>query len=130
MSLVIRKRNNEQSRRWSKQTGFNGERYEVGLLWREDEVNLPNNFYSAMGQLKSLERCLQKDETLRKCYQETIDTDVIAGYVRKVDQAELNETKDKLQWYLPRHLVINPHKREKVRRVCKIKVSPLIRPND
>ena len=29
-----------------------------------------------MGQLKSLERRLQKDETLRKRYQETIDTDV------------------------------------------------------
>ena len=47
-------------------TRFNGERYEVGLLWREEEVKLPNNFYSAMGQLNSLERRLQKDETLRK----------------------------------------------------------------
>ena len=71
-----------------------------------------------MGQLKSLERRLQKEETLKKRYQETIDTDVNAGYVRKVDQAELNETKDKLQWYLPHHPVRNPHKPEKVRRVC------------
>ena len=99
-------------------TRFNGERYEVGLLWREDEVKLPNNFYSAMGQLKSQERRLQKDETLRKHYQETIETDVNAGYVRKVDQAELNETRDKMQWYLPHHPVINSHKPEKVRRVC------------
>ena len=36
-------------------TRFNGERYDFGLLWREDEVKLPNKFYSAMGQLKSLE---------------------------------------------------------------------------
>ena len=36
-------------------TRFTGERYEVGLLWREKEVKLPNNFSSAMGQLKSLE---------------------------------------------------------------------------
>ena len=99
-------------------TQFNGERYEVGLLWREDEVKLPNNFYSAMGQLKSLERRLQKDETLKRWYQETIDTDFNAGYVRKVDQAELNESKDKLQWYLPHHPVINPHKPEIVRGVC------------
>ena len=84
-------------------TRFNVERYEVGFLWREDEVKLPNNFYSAMGQLKSLERCLQKEETLKKRYHETIDTDVNAGYVCKVDQAELNETEDKLQWYLPHH---------------------------
>ena len=32
-------------------TRFNGERCEVGLLWQEEEVKLPNNFYSAMGQL-------------------------------------------------------------------------------
>ena len=63
---------------------------------REEEVKLPNNIYSAMGQLKSLERRLQRDETLKKHYQETIDTDVIVGYVRKVDQIEVNETKDKL----------------------------------
>ena len=50
-----------------------------------------------MGQFKTLERRLQKDEALKKRYQETIDTDVNPGYVRKVDQAELNETKDKLQ---------------------------------
>ena len=106
-------------------TRFNGERYEVGLLWREDEVKLPNNFYSAMGQLKSLEPRLQKDETLQKRYQETIDTDVNAGYVRKlqlrsvaIDQAELNETRDKLQWYLPHHPVIKLHKPEKVTIVC------------
>ena len=83
-----------------------------------EEVKLPNNLYSAMGVLKSLEKRLQKDETLRKRYQETIDTDVNAGYVRKVGQAELNETKDRLQWYLPHHPVINPHKPENVRKVC------------
>ena len=99
-------------------TRFNAERYEVGLLWREDNVKLPNNFYSAIGQLKSLERCLQKDETLKKCYQETIDTDVNAGYVRKVDQAELNDARVKLQWYSPHHPVINPYKPKKFRRVC------------
>ena len=70
-----------------------------------------------MGQLKSLERRLQKDETLKKRYQKTIDTDVNAGF-GKVDQAELNETKDKLQWYLPHHPVINPHKPEKFIGVC------------
>ena len=66
-----------------------------------------------MEQLKSLERRLQKHETLRKRYQETIDTDVNAGYVRKVDQTELNETRNRLQWFFPHHPIINPHKPEK-----------------
>ena len=76
-----------------------------------------------MGQLRSLEKRLQKDDTLRQRYQETIDTDVKAGYVRKIDQTELNETRDELQWYLPHHPVINPHKPEKVRRVCNAAVQ-------
>ena len=38
-----------------------------------------------MGQLKFLERRLQKDKALKQCYQETIDTDVKIGYIRKVD---------------------------------------------
>ena len=71
-----------------------------------------------MGQLKSLERGLQKNERLLKRYQKTNDTDVNAGYVRKVDQTELNENRNRLQWYLPYHPVINPHKPEKVRKVC------------
>ena len=71
-----------------------------------------------MGQLRTLERCLQKDDMLQKRYQETIDTDVEAGYVCKVRNVELNKTRDKLQWYLPHHPVINTHKPEKSRRVC------------
>ena len=99
-------------------TRFNGEKYEVGLLWREEEVKLPNNFNSAIGQLKSPERRLQNDETLKKLYQETTDSDFNTGYSRKVDQTELNETRYKLQWYFRNNPVINPHKPEKVRRVC------------
>ena len=60
-------------------TRFNEERYEVGLLWREDYGKLPNNVFSAIGQLKSLERRFQKDEALKNRYQDTIDTDVNAG---------------------------------------------------
>ena len=71
-----------------------------------------------MGQLKSLERRPQKNETLRKRCQVTIDADVNAGYVRKVDQTELNETRNRLQRYLPHHRVINPHKTKKFRCVC------------
>ena len=76
---------------------FTVERYEIGLLWREKEVKLSNNFYPATGQFKYRERRLQKDDMLRERYQESIKTDVKAGYLRKVQQVELNETRDKLQ---------------------------------
>ena len=55
-----------------RKTRVTREWYEVGLLWLEDEVKLPNNFYAAMVQLKSLERRLQKQDTLLKHYQKTL----------------------------------------------------------
>ena len=42
-----------------------------------------------MGQLKSLERRLQKNGTLQRRYQENIDTFVKAGYVRKIEQIQV-----------------------------------------
>ena len=113
MSPVIRTTNREQSKHWSKQLDTPVKDTKLDFYGEKR-----NKFYSAMGQLRSLERRLQKDDILRKRYQETIDTYVKAGYVRKVQQVQLNETRDKLQWYLPHHPVINPHKPEKVRRVC------------
>ena len=55
-------------------TCFNGDRYEVGLQWRQDKVKLPNNFYPAMGQLKSPERRLQEKDTLENRYEKKIMT--------------------------------------------------------
>ena len=118
MTTVIRKTNVEQSKHWSQQLDSPLKDKKVGLLWREEEVNLSNNFYSAMGQLNSLERRLQKDDMLRKSYRETIEADVKTGYDGKVQQVELNETIDKFQLYLPHYPVFSAHKPKKVRRMC------------
>ena len=45
-------------------TVHNGKRYDVGMLWAEDNIELPNNYFSALVQLKSLEKRLTKDQTL------------------------------------------------------------------
>ena len=38
-------------------TTFNdGKRYQVGMLWSKDDLHLPNNYYSALVQLKFLEK--------------------------------------------------------------------------
>ena len=39
-----------------KTTKFTGERFEVGMLWSEDDPKLPNNYGAALGQLFSLEK--------------------------------------------------------------------------
>ena len=74
-------------------TNFNGERYEVGLLWKHAKPHLPNNYSSAVTQLKSLERRLEKDENLKQRYKETIDVDVQKGFVTILDEEQLENTK-------------------------------------
>ena len=99
-------------------TKFHGERYEVGLLWKNSKPQLPINYSSAVSQLKSLERRLEKDENLKQRYKETIDVDVQKGFVRILNEAEIENTKSDLQWYVPHLPVLNPNKPDKVRRVC------------
>ena len=56
-------------------TIHDGDRYAVGLLWAEDHSQLPNNYYSALAQLKSLEKRLDKDTNLRALYAKNIQED-------------------------------------------------------
>ena len=53
-------------------TYHDGSRYQVGMMWAEDESNLPNNYFSALVQLKSLERRLGEDAELKERYTQTI----------------------------------------------------------
>ena len=99
---------------------FNGERYEVGLLWNGDQAALSNNFSSALGQLRSLKRRLDSNQQLKKKYGETIASDLEKGYVSILSKDELAETENKSVWYVPHHPVLNPHKPDKVRRVCNV----------
>ena len=76
------------------------------------------NDSSAVSQLKSLERQLEKDENLKQRYEETIDVDVQKGFMILLDETELENTKTDLQWYVPHLPLLNPNKPDKVRRVC------------
>ena len=97
---------------------FNGERYEVGLLWNGNEAGLCNNYSSALGQLKSLQRRLLSDPQLFERYNATIVSDLSKGYVSILNTDELKNSAKEAVWYVPHHPVLNPHKPDKVRRVC------------
>ena len=60
-------------------TYHDGTRYQVGLLWANDDA-LQDNYYAAFVQLKSLE----KDPVLNDRYRETISSDVANGYIIEV----------------------------------------------
>ena len=97
-------------------TSHDGQRYSVGMLWAEDNSELPNNFYSASAQLKSLEKRLDKDPELKQRYSKSIAEDIEKGYVIIVPQEQLNGNSPR-DWYLPHHPVLNPNKPGKLRRV-------------
>ena len=79
---------------------------------------MPNNYSSALSQMKSLEYRLEKKPELKKLYQDTIIVDVEKGFVRILKQEELEATKLGRQGYVPHHPVENPNKPGKVKRVC------------
>ena len=80
---------------------FTGERYEVGMLWSEQEPNLPNNYSSALGQLYSLERRFQRDPNLKNLYQQSIDTDVEKGFVKILDETEVKDLGERMVFATP-----------------------------
>ena len=97
-------------------TFHDGKKYVVGMLWREPDIELPNNYYAALAQLKSLENRLGKDADLRERYAQTIKDDLEKGYLKTVEPSE-SQMRSKREWCLPHHPVLNPNKPGKVRRV-------------
>ena len=97
-------------------TFHDGERYIVPMLWNDKESSLPNNYFSSLAQLKSLEKRLDKDPSLREKYAETIREDIQKGYVITVKAHDPKSRADR-EWYLPHHPVLNSNKPGKVRRV-------------
>ena len=98
-------------------TFHNGQRYDVGMLWADDNIQLPNNYFSSLVQLKSLEKRLSRDTSLKETYANTIREDLEKGYLKTVPDAHKVEQRSDREWYLPHHPVINPNKPGKVRRV-------------
>ncbi|XP_050091178.1 uncharacterized protein LOC126574831 [Anopheles aquasalis] len=92
-------------------TKLNDTRFETALLWRSDDVKLPNNREMAIKRLECLERRMQRDPRLGEAVKEKIRDYLAKGYVRKCTLEELR-TKEPLprKWFLPIFTVTNPNK--------------------
>ena len=88
------------------------------MLWVDKDVKLPNNYYSAFVQLRSLEKWLEKDPDLKKLYGKTIQDDLEMRYIVPIESNESNTRIDQ-EWCLPHHPVVNPNKHGKMSRVLK-----------
>ena len=92
----------------------NGERYQIALPWKPVK-KFQNNYFSAVSQLKSLQKRLQNDPGLNQKYNQTLQTNLDKNCVKPV---EMQAPPPESIWYFPHHPVTNPIKPGKVRRVA------------
>lgn len=83
-----------------------GERYEVGLLWRSDAVQLPNSYEMARRRFRSVERKMQRDVEYGALYRHHINEYFKKGYARKLTPSEA-AVRCGRTWFLP-HFGVQP----------------------
>ncbi|XP_058816283.1 uncharacterized protein LOC131679560 [Topomyia yanbarensis] len=94
-----------------------GERFETGLLWKNDDPQLPDNYAMAVKRMQSLERKLSKNPELRQNVESQIKDYQNKGYAHIATEKELMTAEPGKVWYLPLNVVLNPKKPGKVRLV-------------
>ncbi|XP_037297647.1 LOW QUALITY PROTEIN: uncharacterized protein LOC115453172 [Manduca sexta] len=85
-------------------------RYQTGLLWKSEEVNMPCNYQNTLKRLHNVERKLDKDPQLRCRYSEQMEALIRKGYAEPAVP-----TTSMKKWYLPHFAVINAKKPDKLR---------------
>ena len=98
-------------------TYHDGCRYQVGMLRADDRGSLPNNSLSALVQIKSLERRLDKKVELKNSNAHTITSDLDKGCVVEIENKNCFKVDCPQEWSLSHHPVFHPHKPSKARRL-------------
>ncbi|XP_065082921.1 uncharacterized protein LOC135705239 [Ochlerotatus camptorhynchus] len=91
------------------------ERFETGLLWKNENPQLPDSFPMALKRMKTLERKLSRNPELQQNVEKQIADYKRKGYAHVATSQELMAAKPGKVWYLPLNVVLNPKKPEKVR---------------
>ncbi|XP_058817676.1 uncharacterized protein LOC131680985 [Topomyia yanbarensis] len=98
----------------STETRLVGNRYETGLLWRYDQVQLPDNKGMAAKRLACLQKRMRREPELAAAMRSKMLEYEEKGYVRRLSAMEKAE-KHSNDWYLPIFPVTNPNKPGKLR---------------
>lgn len=91
-------------------------RFEIGLLWKYDNVELPNNFKMAMRRLECQENKLQTNPVLRENINKQLTDFISKGSIRKLKPEEIH-VNDPRTVYLSLFHHLDLKKPEKVRLV-------------
>ncbi|XP_058817154.1 uncharacterized protein LOC131680459 [Topomyia yanbarensis] len=84
-------------------------RFESGLLWKYDNVRLPDSERMALRRWRCLDSRLRKDPILTETLTTKIDDHITKDYIRKLTVEELHLPHTRV-WYLPIFPVNNPNK--------------------
>lgn len=93
-----------------------GVRYETSLLWRNDDVKLPDSLQMARRRLSCLEKRMSNDPQLASMLKAQMREYIDKSYARKLSPKEL-ATQYPRTWYLPVFTVTNVNKPGKFRMV-------------
>lgn len=88
--------------------------WETGLLWKDDEVQLPESRRMAMKRLATMERKMDSDPEFARQYIAKIDDYKNKGFARVLSPEEAAEETNRT-YYLPHFMAINPKKPNKLR---------------
>ncbi|XP_036319000.1 uncharacterized protein LOC118733623 [Rhagoletis pomonella] len=93
-----------------------GSHFETGLLWRQENVELPNSRKMAEKRLLALEKKFKCDNKFKSAYVHVMKEYEAKGYARKLTADEIL-TGGKRSWFLPHFGVWNANKPGKMRLV-------------
>ncbi|XP_068691640.1 uncharacterized protein [Montipora foliosa] len=88
--------------------------YQMGLLWKHEDLHLPFNRSLAETRLKALKGRFRRSPELETKYRSVVNNYVATGYARQLSKEEAS-SKYKITWYLPHHPVFNINKPNKIR---------------
>ncbi|XP_055605041.1 uncharacterized protein LOC129753269 [Uranotaenia lowii] len=95
-------------------TVFKDGRYETGLLWRYDNVFLPNSKRMALKRHQCLVKRMLREPQMAKDLRQKLTDYETKGYIRKLSVEEERNYPGRV-WYLPIFPVLNPNKPGKLR---------------
>ncbi|XP_062702100.1 uncharacterized protein LOC134285428 [Aedes albopictus] len=95
-------------------TKLDAGRYQTSLLWKYDDVRLPNNKSMALRRHNCLMKRMQREPLLAAAIESKMNDYLQKGYIRELSTEEIQEPRSRV-WYLPIFPVFNPNKPNKVR---------------
>ena len=99
----------EDSRRqFTEGLKFDGDHYEVPLLWKSDAPQLNSNYFQAVKRLESVERQLERNPERANAYKNAINQYVEKGYAVEIKESDDGNKRVR---YLPHHAVFREDKK-------------------